>query len=207
MQRDAKGPAALPALAAPAAAAAAAGDAVPGGAGFAGFGCGSSLLTVRPLVGPSWRSFKLPYSARDLSCLEQQLLRWMQSLDLISRADVAAGFASIMPSLASGVLLCEVAAAVAAVPVAGVTERPLTATARAANVALALEAVRHLPALALGPLVQQHEEALLLGERGAATALLEALCLWHSADSSSQQQQQQLPGWLKQHQAAQRVCS
>jgi hypothetical protein len=47
--------------------AAAAAEAVPGGAGFAGFGCGSSLLTVRPLVGPSWRSFKLPYSAHDLS--------------------------------------------------------------------------------------------------------------------------------------------
>jgi hypothetical protein len=82
--------------------------------------------------------------------LEQQLLRWLQSLDLISRADVAAGFSSITPSLASGVLLCEVAAAVAAVPVAGVTERPVTATARAANIALALEAVRHLPGLSLG---------------------------------------------------------
>jgi hypothetical protein len=47
--------------------AAAAAEAMPGGAGFAGFGCGSSLLTVRPLVGPSWRCFKLPYSAHDLS--------------------------------------------------------------------------------------------------------------------------------------------
>jgi hypothetical protein len=57
-----------PALVAPAAAAAAAaGDAVPGGAGFAGFGCGSSLVAVRPLVGPSWRQFKLPYSAYGLS--------------------------------------------------------------------------------------------------------------------------------------------
>jgi hypothetical protein len=47
--------------------AAAAAEAVPGGAWFAGFGCGSSLLTVRPLLGPSWRTFKLPYSAHDLS--------------------------------------------------------------------------------------------------------------------------------------------
>jgi hypothetical protein len=82
--------------------------------------------------------------------LEQQLLRWLQSLDLISRADVAAGFSSITPSLTSGVLLCEVAAAVAAVPVAGVNERPVTAAARAANITLALEAVRHMPGLSLG---------------------------------------------------------
>lgn len=79
--------------------------------------------------------------------LEQQLLHWLQSLELISAADVAAGFSSLTPSLVSGVLLCEVAAAVAAVPVAGVSERPVAAAARTANIALALEAVRHLPGL------------------------------------------------------------
>jgi hypothetical protein len=45
---------------------------------------------------------------------------------------------------------------------------------------------------------------VLLGERGAATALLEALWLWHSAASNGQQQQQ-LPGWLKQHALAQQA--
>jgi hypothetical protein len=47
---------------------------------------------------------------------------------------------------------------------------------------------------------------VLLGERGAATALLEALWLWHTAASNGQQQQQ-MPGWLKQHHLAQRVVS
>lgn len=74
----------------------------------------------------------------------------MQSLDLICTADSAAGFASLAGSLTSGVLLAEVAAAVAALPVAGVIERPVTAAARTANILLAVDAVRHLPGLALG---------------------------------------------------------
>jgi hypothetical protein len=64
-----------------------------------------------------------------------------------------------------------------------------------------------LPALTFvcRPLLQQHEAAVLLGERGAATALLEALWLWHTAASNGQQQQQ--PGWLKQHGLAHRALA
>lgn len=53
-------------------------------------------------------------------------------------------------SLASGVLLAEVAAAVAAAPVAGVSEKPVAEVARSGNIQLAVEAVRHLPGLMLG---------------------------------------------------------
>lgn len=77
-------------------------------------------------------------------------MAWLQSLDLISPADALSGFASLASSLTNGVLLAEVAAAVAAVPVAGVSERPVAAAARTANIQLAVNAVRHLPGLLLG---------------------------------------------------------
>jgi len=85
-----------------------------------------------------------------LCSLEQELLEWLLGLDLISTADVAAGFSSISSALSSGILLCEVATAVAAVPVVGVTERPLAAAARSSNISMAVEAVRHLPGICLG---------------------------------------------------------
>eukprot|EP00775_Hariotina_reticulata_P003074 gene3074-3353_t len=88
----------------------------------------------------------------------------------------ADGFSSISSALASGILLCEVAAAVAAVPVVGVTERPLAAAARSSNISMAMEAVRHLPGL--GPLLQHHQQSVLRGERAALTAFLECLYRW-----------------------------
>ncbi len=49
--------------------------------------------------------------------------------------------------LADGVLLCEAAAAVAEVPVPGVTQRPVTQAARAGNVGRALATLRRLPGM------------------------------------------------------------
>jgi len=72
---------------------------------------------------------------------------WLHALGLISEGEGDAGFASVAAALASGNLLCEVAAAVGGVALAGVAGRPLTAAARQGNVTRALAALRSLPGI------------------------------------------------------------
>lgn len=83
--------------------------------------------------------------------LEQSLLAWLaHELQLVDAAELADGFSSLSAELASGVLLCEVVAALCSDAVPGVCGRPRSAAARAGNLARALAAARRLPGLALG---------------------------------------------------------
>lgn len=78
--------------------------------------------------------------------LEQQLLQWLGSLDLISVTDTP-DWSCLSHDIASGVLLAEVAAAVGAGPAVGIQERPVTAAARAGNIQAVLDVLQQLPGL------------------------------------------------------------
>lgn len=75
--------------------------------------------------------------------LEQQLLQWLEDLDIICAADTPE-WSCLSSELSSGVLLAEVAAALGLPPAVGIQERPVTAAARAGNIQAVLDVLEYL---------------------------------------------------------------
>jgi hypothetical protein len=131
--------------------------------------------------------------------VEQQLVQWMQRLDIIpaaaERPGVCSGgscggwaaepFSSLVVELSGGVLLAEVVAAMYACARLPLPAGLLQAAARAADRAWVMQqvmqALRGLPRFDCRALLPQHEAALWAGERVAVTMLLQAMQRWHAA--------------------------
>jgi hypothetical protein len=76
--------------------------------------------------------------------LEQQLLQWLEDLDIICTADTP-DWSCLSSELSSGVLLAEVTAALGLPHAVGIQERPVTAAARAGNIQAVLDVLKDLP--------------------------------------------------------------